>query len=232
MASNNYRSPVTICGFRQTPAPVAIGMSLTRRCSLLRSRKGVVQTWVALIGFRGGAGSVTPPGLRRGRRARLCRVGARCARTGSSRDKAAACPARCPGAGEARSVEETKPFHGVDVDLAKAGAVFVAGVFAAPMADRLVLVAPSRQAGVNAVLVGVDESALGHGRLDDRLDRGLLHVGQHVQDHLAAALDQAKDRWFVLRQRTASRRACQLAAAPEPPLLATAAGWPLCPATT
>jgi len=62
----------------------------------------------ALVGFRGGSRSVTPPGLREGRRAGPCRVGARCARTGRSREGAAACPARCPDAGEARSAAETK----------------------------------------------------------------------------------------------------------------------------
>ncbi len=122
--------------------------------------------------------------------------------------------------------------HGVDVDLAEAVAILVAGVLAAPVADRLVPIAPGRQAGVDVVLVGVDAGALGDGGLDDRLDRLLLHIGQHAQDHLPAALDQAEDGWLVLRQRAAARRACQPAAAAEPPLLATAAGWPLCPATT
>src|SRR4051812_15791928 len=74
-----------------------------------------------------------------------------------------------------------RPLHGVDVDLAEAVAVLVAGVFAATVADGLVLIAPGRQAGIDAVLVGVDASALGHGGLDDRLDRLLLHIGQHAQ---------------------------------------------------
>ena len=128
--------------------------------------------------------------------------------------------------------QRPEPLDRVDVHLAEAVAVLVAGVFAAPMADRLVPVAPGWQTRVDAVLVRVDEGAFRDRGLDDRLDRGLLHVGQHVQDHLAPALDQAEDGRLVLRQRAASRRACQLAAASEPPLLATAAGWPLCPATT
>ena len=128
--------------------------------------------------------------------------------------------------------QRPEAFHGVDVDLAEAVAVLVAGILAAPMADRLVLVAPGWQASVDAILVRVDEGAFRDCGLDDRLDRGLLHVGQHVQDHLAAALDQAEDGWLVLRQRAAARCACQPATPSEPPLLATAAGWPLCPATT
>jgi len=35
----------------------------------------------------------------------------------------------------------------------------------------------------------VDEGALSDGARDDRLDRPLLHVGQHAQDHLTTALD-------------------------------------------
>ncbi len=38
--------------------------------------------------------------------------------------------------------------------------------------------------------------------------------GQHAPHHLTTALDQAEDRWLVLLQRAASRRACPLAAAP------------------
>ena len=118
------------------------------------------------------------------------------------------------------------------MDLAEPVAVLVAGVFAAPVADRFVPVAPGWQAGVDAVFVRVDEGARGDSGGDDRLDRPLLHIGQHMQDDLAAALDQAKDRRLVLLQRAAARRACQPATAPEPPLLATSSGCPLCPATT
>ncbi len=128
--------------------------------------------------------------------------------------------------------QRPEPFQGIDVDLAESVAVLVAGVFAASMADRLVPLAPRWQAGVDGILVRVDEGARGDRGGDDRLDRGLLHVGQHAQHHLATALDQAKDRWLVFLQRAAARRACQPATASEPPLLATSSGCPLCPATT
>src|SRR4051812_49493985 len=118
------------------------------------------------------------------------------------------------------------------MDLAETVAVLIARVLPASVADRLVLIAPGRQTGVDIVLISVDTGALGHDGLDDRLDRLLLHVGQHAQPHLPAVLDQTEDRRLVLRQRAVSRRSRQPAAASEPPPLATAAGWPLCPATT
>src|SRR5215213_333861 len=137
-----------------------------------------------------------------------------------------------PMRAEPGAQEGPRPLHGVDVDLAEAVAILVAGVLPALMADRLVLIAPGRQAGVDLVLVSVDAGALGDDSLDDGLDCLLLHIGQHVKNHLAATLDQAEDRGLVLRQRAAARRACQSAPPAKPPLLATAAGWPLCPATT
>src|SRR4051794_39675940 len=137
---------------------------------------------------------------------------------------------RC-GRSQERSKDQN-PSMVLTVHLAKAIPVLVAGVFAAPVADRFVLIAPGGQAGVDTVLVGMDERALGNCGLDDRLDRGLLHVGHHVQDHLATALDQAEDGWLVLLQRAPARRAGQPPTASEPPLLATATGWPLWPATT
>src|SRR5687768_9685649 len=100
------------------------------------------------------------------------------------------------------------------------------------MADAFVLVAPSRQAGVDVVLVGVDASPSGDGGGDDGLDRSLLHVGQHVQGHLTATLKQAQNRRLLLRQRAAAGRTFQPAAPPGTAFFATAAGWPLCPATT
>src|SRR3712207_9540251 len=125
-----------------------------------------------------------------------------------------------------------RPLHGVDVDLAEAVAILVACVLPVRVADRGGPVAPGRQAGVAGVLVGVDASALGDGGLDDGPDPGLPHVGQHAQRHLSAPLDQAEDRRLVLLQCAAARRRLQPAPPAETPLLATAAGWPLWPATT
>src|SRR3954469_18542221 len=172
------------------------------------------------------------PRRQRARQGGLCRDGVRCARTGRSRDRAAASPARDPGAGGARSAGGTRTPRWCCRAPRRTVTIFVAGVFAPCVADRFVLIAPGGQAGVDAILVGMDEGALSNGARDDRLDRPLLHVGQHVQDHRTSALDQAEDRGLVLFQRAPAPGAGQPPTAPEPPLLATAAGWPLWPATT
>jgi hypothetical protein len=69
------------------------------------------------------------------------------------------------------------------------------------------VVAPGGQASVNIILVSVDETAFRDSGLNNRLNRGLLHIGQHVQHHLAPALDHTKDGRLVLLQRAAARRA-------------------------
>ena len=84
-----------------------------------------------------------------------------------------------------------RPLHGVDVDLAEAVAILVARVFTPSVANRVVPIAPGRQAGVDVVLVGVDAGTFGDGVLNDRLDHLLLHIGQHANDDLPTALDQA-----------------------------------------
>jgi hypothetical protein len=71
--------------------------------------------------------------------------------------------------------QRPEAFHGVDVHLAEAVPVLVAGVFTAGVTDRLVPVAPGRQARVDVVFVGVDEGALGDRAGDDRFDR-LVHL--------------------------------------------------------
>src|SRR4051812_42764125 len=84
--------------------------------------------------------------------------------------------------------------------LAEAVAVLVAGILAAAVADRLVPVAPGRQARVDVVFVGVDQAVRGNGRRDHRLDRLPLHVGEHADHELTTALDQTEDWRLVLLQ--------------------------------
>jgi len=118
------------------------------------------------------------------------------------------------------------------MDLVESVAVFVAGVFASTMADGVVAISPLWQAGIYVVFVSMDQRSFGDGRGDDRLDCLLLHIGEHAQDDLSAALDQAQDRRLFLFERASAARALE----PPPPSLATffwtASGFPLCPATT
>src|SRR3954462_14005981 len=92
----------------------------------------------------------------------------------------------------------TAHFHRIDVDLVETIAVFVARIFAAAVADGLVLIAPHRQTSIDAVLVGVDHRAFDDHSLNDRFDRCLLHIGQHPENDLSIALDQAQDRRLFL----------------------------------
>ncbi len=116
----------------------------------------------ALVGFLG-VGLSHPRRVAMRRQAKLCRVAEHCARTERSRGKAAACPARCRGAGAARNAARPETLDGVDVDLAEPVPVLVAGILVAGVADGLVPVAPSRQARVDGILVRVDEGAFGPG---------------------------------------------------------------------
>src|SRR3954469_3378122 len=107
------------------------------------------------------------------------------------------------------SQERPEAFHGVDVDLAEAIAVLVAGVFASTMTDGLVTVAETRESGIDAILVSIDVRAFGDSLLDDRMDGRLLDIGQHPDHDLAAALDHAEDRRLFLLQGAAPAAALQ-----------------------
>ena len=67
-----------------------------------------------------------------------------------------------------------------------------------------------------------------------RRDRVYLVEGDPgtSKNHLSAPLDHAQNRRLVLLQPAPAWRSRQSATPSEPPLFATAAGWPLCPATT
>jgi hypothetical protein len=72
----------------------------------------------------------------------------------------------------------------------------------------------------------MDQRALGDAGFDDGLDRGLLNIGQHLQDDLAAALDHAENGRLFLFERSASGRALQSVASALATFFSTAAGLP------
>src|SRR3954452_1810593 len=112
------------------------------------------------------------------------------------------------------------------MDFAEAVAILVPSILASAMVDGLVTKAPLRQSAIDRVLVGIDQAAQGHAGQDQRLDRRLLNIGQHVQDHGATALDHAEDRRLLFLQGAAAGHTLQPAATPRPVFFATAAGWP------
>ena len=126
----------------------------------------------------------------------------------------------------------TAHFHGIDVDFVETIAVLVARIFAAAVTDGLVLIAPYRQTSVDAVLVGVDHRAFDDDGRNDRLDRFLLHIGQHPKNDLAITLDQTQYRRLFLFQRATAASSSKPSAPPDPTFFWTAVGLPLCPATT
>jgi hypothetical protein len=204
---------------------------------------------VALVGFRGGERPhptkppTRAPSRALPRRRTLCTNWKKPRYYGSLSCEMPRC-----GRSQERSSDQ-KPSIVLSMYLAEVVAVLVAGIFAASMADGLVRIAPGWQPGVDVVFIGVDQ-CVGRDRCgNDRLDRGLLHIGQHAQHDLIAALDHPglaippscawrnlepaspEDRWLVLFQRAASRRALKPAPPSQAPLVSTSAGWPLCPAT-
>src|SRR5271157_1957777 len=110
--------------------------------------------------------------------------------------------------------------------------VCVTGIFALAVADGLVLVAPDRQTIIDVILVRIKQRTFRNSLLDNRFDRLLLNVGQHVENDLSAALNHSEDRRFLLFQSAAARRSLEPPAASRAAFFWVATGFPLCPATT
>ncbi len=127
--------------------------------------------------------------------------------------------------------ERPEAFHGVDMDCMEAVAVFISGILARPMADALVLIAPLIEACIDVVFIGVDHGTELYGGLNQGFDGGLLDVLEHLDEHLAAALEHPEDRRLLRLQRSTARSTFQTPAAAHTPFFSTAAGLPLCPAT-
>ena len=113
----------------------------------------------------------------------------------------------------------------------KASAVLGAGLFPLAVADRAVRLAPRRQAGIEGILVSIHLGAGVKGSPQQRLERLLLDVLQHTDDHLAAALKHPEDGRLLLLQGATPTGALQASPSSPPAFFKTAYGWPLYPAT-
>jgi len=100
------------------------------------------------------------------------------------------------------------------MDLVETVAIFVTGILAGAVAYRLVIIAPFRQSTVDIILVGQHKRSRQNCLLNQRPDRFLTYVFQHVYDYLAAALNHTEDRGLLLFKRTATWRAFEAVSAP------------------
>src|SRR3954453_23183901 len=128
------------------------------------------------------------------------------------------------------SQERPKALKGVDVDLAEAIAVLVAGVFTSTMTDGLVAVAETRKSGVDAIFVSINFRAF-----------GFSMIGWMVACWTLASIRittwpprsiMPKIGGFSFSKVPRPRPPFSLLRRPSRPLARTASGLPLCPATT
>src|SRR4051794_40767609 len=112
------------------------------------------------------------------------------------------------------SEQGPEAFHGVDVDLMEAVAVFIASVFAFAVTDSLVLISPFGKTGVDIIFIGMDPGASGDQFRDDGLDGSLLNIGKHPKDRLPSPLDQPQNRRLLFLERASARRAFEPSAPP------------------
>ena len=132
-----------------------------------------------------------------------------------------------PMGSQPRTQQGPEALHRVDMNLIETLPVFIAGVFTPAMADGVMIKTPSRQGGVDFILIGMDPRSWGDKRLDEWTDRHLLDILQHPNHHGASALNHAENGRFFLLQGPTPPCALQ---SPPPPLTAfffTAAGNPL-----
>ena len=122
--------------------------------------------------------------------------------------------------------QRPEAFQGIDMDLAEAVPIVIAGILTPGMADRFVTIAPVLQAGIDVVFVGLDQGARADGVADDRLDSRLLNVGQHSENDFAPALDQSQDRRLLLVQGAATAFTFQSPPASFPTFFERRPGFP------
>ena len=90
----------------------------------------------------------------------------------------------------------------INVHFMKSTATVVPCILALTMANSFIPVSPMSKAGINIVLVRIDQRACSNRGRDERLNRLLPDVLQHANDHAAAPLNHAQPRRLFLLQRT------------------------------
>src|SRR5262245_59154157 len=133
---------------------------------------------------------------------------------------------------EPQSQQGPIPFHRVHVHFMKAIPVVIPSVCTPAMTDALMRIAPLFQAVVDVVFIRVHTRTRRNRGLDQWLDRPLLDVFQHPNDHVTTALDHPADRGLLRGECAASALALEPSAPSTLSFFFTVSGWPLCPATS
>ena len=81
------------------------------------------------------------------------------------------------------------------MDFIQAIAICISGVLSPSMVDMLMVISPGTQTCRNTVFVRINKRTWRNSRLNERLDRLLLHVSNHVDDDLTTPLYYPKDGW-------------------------------------
>src|SRR5713101_3208851 len=113
----------------------------------------------------------------------------------------------------------------------KAIPVIIPRVFTTAVTDAFMRIAPLFQAAIDGVFIRVNTGTRRNRRLDQWLDRPLLDVFQHPNDHLTTALDHPEDRGLLRGEGAAATFPLEASAPAAPPFLTTSSGFPLWPAT-
>jgi hypothetical protein len=90
--------------------------------------------------------------------------------------------------------------------------IAITRLFDRRMIDGLVLIPPLVEAGINVVLIDVQQTPWVNGLRQDGLDGNLLDIGQHPNHDFTGALQQTQDRPYLVGQRAAPTFAFQASA--------------------
>ena len=126
-----------------------------------------------------------------------------------------------------RPQQGPKTFHRIHVHFVKAIAIVISCIFPTAMTDTFMCIAPLFQAVIDGVFIRVHIRARSNRCLNQRLDRPLLDVGQHTNDHLSTALDHPEDRWLLSGKCPSTALAFKASTPTATPFFTTSSGLPL-----
>jgi hypothetical protein len=161
-----------------------------------------------------------------------CRADEHCEQIQRMPGKQVTVPAKRRDEAATRTQQRPKAFHRIDMDFAKAVAIFITGVLGLSMIDRFMGIAPGIQLVVNGVFIGKNECAGLDSLTDEGLNGLLLDIGKHPNNDFSTALDHAEDGGFSLSSVPRPGAPFNRRRRPGRPCWRVASGCPLCPATT